>query len=383
MIGPRNSFPFLHGLEGWAALWGSLLVLGLLFGCAGQAPRPGETPAALAQKRQLAAYHYGLAQEFWERDRQDLAMRYLEMAVRQDPLSDKPRLKILDIYLVSGEGDAALNYLKTCPKAMLMKPAFLKRRALALELEGRADEAGPIWEEAVQEADQDPGLLLAKVENDLLQGRKKEALVKLQEGHEIYPDNTALLLSLSALCRAFSLHREEGDFLIKLARLEPENPEHLRKAARAFIRAGCIDDGIAGISWCAAETGFYLDGAANASLGYLHYRRGDFAMARECFERAFVHHGLVPDHDELLAFAEIQMREAHYTKAADLLLEALKMKPDHALTRAALCWAYHCSGKEGLSREVIAQAPEGTTRERILEAVKNRLERDGNEDPSF
>ena len=43
------------------------------------------------ESEEVAAFNFKLAERFWERDRKDLAFRYLEMAARQEPEAAAPK----------------------------------------------------------------------------------------------------------------------------------------------------------------------------------------------------------------------------------------------------------------------------------------------------
>ncbi len=61
-----------------------LCILLWITGCVSTEPvKDSAEEVPLETRQHLASYNYNLAQKFWERDRADLTMRYLKMAVRQ------------------------------------------------------------------------------------------------------------------------------------------------------------------------------------------------------------------------------------------------------------------------------------------------------------
>ncbi|MFH2000375.1 MAG: tetratricopeptide repeat protein [Planctomycetota bacterium] len=342
----------------WERLAALLCVVVLMAGCVG--PKPAEKdPDAVPHdtKQQLASYNYNLARNFWERDRADLAMRYLNMAVRQDPEAAAPRLKIVDLYLLFNDADAAIAYLDECPESLREQPDFLKRRALALDLRAQGNEAEKLWSRLTAGEECEVNVLAVAAENLILQGKNKEALDLLKSAHNHYPMETVLLISLSDLCLAMELYGEEVEYRMALAMVRPDNHDYIREAARAFLRADQTEEGIDRIAWLNKGTQAHPDATVSAAMGYLYFCQGDYAAAAPHLIEAFQSNRYIPDREELLALAEIHLRNKAYPEAMVVLEKALEEDPEHELTRAALAWAYYCAGSKDQSRRVIMQAP--------------------------
>lgn len=350
----------------------------LLAGCVTEEPE--RRIFSEEESEEVAAFNLKLAERFWERDRKDLAFRYLEMAARQEPEAAAPRLKIVDLYLLNQNPAAALRYLDACPVELQQSPAFVKRRAVALAMGNCEEEAAEILDSALAQGSVDAHIIALAAEDRLLRGMPEEAYAMLTEAHLRDPQERGYLELLVDLCRATSRYEEEAKYRMKLACNLTGEPEHLRAAGRAFMRAGLMDRGIEEISEL-------LDIALpsdrpfiEACLASLYCRKGDFGIAALLFERAFTNPDFSPDGDEILAFAEASMRNDEHESAIPLLERALLGTPDFSLARAALAWAYHCTGKTELSRRVLAEAPSECAHDELLINMKRKLDGRAHED---
>lgn len=367
-----------------AARFGLFLCVLWVAGCVTSEPIKQDAEEVPVDTRQhLASYNYNLAQKFWERDRADLAMRYLKMAVRQNPDSAAPRLKILDLLLLCNDADEALNYLEECPEAYRNDAEFLKRRALALDLKAQGNKAEEVLHRLTEGTRGDVPLYTVAVENLLLQGKTDEAFALLKKAHEMYPREPSFLLSLADLCLATDRFDEEVEYRMTLAAMRPDKEPYLREAARAFIRAGRIEEGLQRIAWLDKGTEDQPAPAVSAVTGYLLFCNKEYASALERLKAAFENKQYKPDRDELLALAEIHMRDESFPEALDVLEQALEESPEHELTRAALAWAYYCAGSRDHSKRVIMQAPHPIEASGLLGAMKKRLESEEGSDDSL
>ncbi|MBU0754700.1 MAG: tetratricopeptide repeat protein [Planctomycetes bacterium] len=366
-----------------------LLVLGIgligqvLAGCVSSDEKLKDGPSSRAERERLASFHFNLARQFWERNRKNLALRYLDLSVRQDPTAVKSRLAILDIYLETGDAAGALDYLEQCPDTYREQPAFLKRRALALELQGEGEKAGIMLGRVAQLDGSGTNLQTAAADNLLLQGRTQEALSVLETAWRRHPEDADLLRSLTSLYEIMGRYLDAAEGHLSLARISPGEPEHLRNGARAFARAERIDLGLERIAELRRTSPLFFNGKAAAALGLLHFWKGDFEKALPFFEDAFAVPGFLPVAEELMAAAEIHLRAQRYLTAADLLSKTLEHHPENALARAALSLAYLRAGLEGPSRQALAQATDSQGHEALFEALKKQLEMHGHEDQSY
>jgi tetratricopeptide (TPR) repeat protein len=313
-------------------------------------------------------------------DRVDLALRYLEMATRNDPGARAPRLRILDLYLVNGEPESALAYLEECPDAMCETPEFLERFALALEMRGRHEEAGLILDQALTASNQRVGLMATAADNRLLQGKIQDALLLMESASLRAPEKVPLLTALGDLCHTAGRYMEEADYRMKLATLDGGDPSHIRRAAQAYIMAGQIGEGIVRMRDAMPNMSHSVSGAVKAAMGFLHYRKGDWNQAEKCFQSAMDCPDFTPSREEILALAEIHMRKKAYERAAVLLEDQLHRDPGHGLTRAALAWALYCAGSPERGLEVMGATMEKDSNDELIETLRMKLEGKGHED---
>ncbi len=121
-------------------------------------------------------------------------------------------------------------------------------------------------------------------------------------------------------------------------------------------------------------------GAYDAALGYLCYIRKDYERAGQYLEKAYACDGYTLERDEILALAEIRMRNNEHESAAELLESQLESDPDHAVTRAALAWAYYCAGSRESSRRIMAKASVACEANGTFDAVKGKIGTDEHEE---
>ncbi len=351
-----------------------LLALGSACVTVGEKPPPQEPKGEDAAR--ITAFNYKLAEKFWEQGQMDLALRYLEQAIRMNPELMAPRLRILDVYLHNSASIEALNYLDRCPPEMQGHPAFLKRRALACELGGLGKEAGRILDEAAAGGGGDRQRTMARAENRLLEGKPQEAREMLEKAASRFPEDPSLLRALADLTHTLCRYGEEADYRMKLALLDRGDAANLRAAAHALIRSGRLEEGL---GWFCRLSRTSLESErepVRACLGYLYYRTGDYERAQCLLQQAADGPDFTLDRDETLALAEIQMRNGTYGEAALVLEEGLKRNPNHALTRAALVWAYYRAGRSDSLDALLAEACDLQHGESILQFVKERVERE-------
>lgn len=338
-------------------------------------------PGQKEEQRHLAAYNYNLAERFWERNRLDLALRYLDLAVRRDPAASKARLKILDLYLVNGSPEAAIRYLEDCPPELAESAPFFNRRVLAFEMAGRKEEVTELLREAAECGPLDPELTVALAENRFLEGDRASAFALL-EGELARKPGTALYLEqLAAFSEAIGRYDDQARYALELASLTwgEKQAMHLREAAKAYAWAGRAAEGIEAICTLRGHPCPPPEGVRQACVGMLQYEMGAYPDAVSSFERAFALKSFEPTDEELMVFSELRLREGHPGQAAELLKKELENDPSRTVVRAALAWAYYCNGDLDRCRRAIDEAPEPIPEESLLAEVKQRLEKDGYE----
>jgi tetratricopeptide (TPR) repeat protein len=240
----------------------------------------------------------------------------------------------------------------------------------------RGQEAVQLLDGAANQELEDRELIAAAAESLMLQGSRLEALDLLERAGARFPEEAAFLDARADLCRMLELPRKEAECHLRLFLLRDEGALHLRRAARAFARAGALDEGLGRISSMAKRSGSADQAAVSASLGYLYALKGDHARAAPLLEQAFAAPGFEPEKEEILALAETRMRGRDYQGAAGLLESRLNEDPGDVLIRAALAWAYHRAGASERSSKLIAESPGLMESGGILQALKARIERD-------
>lgn len=353
----------------------AIFLLCVLGACVGpEVKQEQDAASSVPKEKELSAFDYRLAEKFWEQGQADLAVRYLDRAVRKDPKNPVPRLRILDVYLSDGNADAALTYLKECPSEMRDTCAFQAREALALDLSGRSVEAGRILKGLAAGPAGSETFITACAENRVLQGRKEEALEILDKGLQHHPRSGVLLRAMADLNGDLERYGEEAECRMKVIDAGAGNRGDLRRAVEAFLRAGRVREGIERISAVAKEERV-CPAEADAALACLRSRLGEYGAARALLERAFQNGAWEPTREERMLLAELRLRTGAYEEGALLLKEELRRRPQDAVVRAALAWALHRSGRPVESRRILAQGSAEGAENELLRFMKKRLER--------
>jgi len=349
----------------------SLFLITLFTGC-GTLSSIGDSSEK--DKARLAAFNYNLATKFWEQNRPDLAFRYLDIAVRHDPENRSLRTAMLDLYLVTNDAEGALRYLESCPEEIRGETEFIKRKALAYEICGQHEEAGRLLSQAAIGEPEDLQCILIAAKNRLLRGMDGESFNILENRLAERPDDYVLLEALSDLCQISGRYDNEAIYRMKLVKQQLSRSKLLRDATEAYIRAGRIEAGLTEIKKLKESVSAFHPGLADACIGYLNYRNNAISDAYNFFKSAFSQSGFKPEKNDVLAFAELQMRKNDYSGAITVLRTYLNKNPAHNLTRAALAWAYISSNSPEMALKVVNEAPVSEDETGLLTAVTNRLE---------
>lgn len=179
----------------------------------------GETPQALEQARRLTAAapgyvggHALLAHILWEHGGSlapgEDPRAAFRAAVAAQPDNRPLGKAYLDFLLEANAGEEALQVARQM-RATADAPELLAAEALALEMLGRADEAGALFAHAHATLRMDAGFLNFYVRHLLKAGRPDEAAARALEALEREPDNQAALAYLGVAWRLLDDPRED------------------------------------------------------------------------------------------------------------------------------------------------------------------------------
>jgi tetratricopeptide (TPR) repeat protein len=264
----------------------------------------------------------------------ETALAYLRMSLHLDPSSDEAWLVLGDVLAAAGDVEGARRaYSAPEPRA----PRFAASRArLALMLDdaGRTSEALEVIEKAAAAAPKDGDVLTTYASLLSKQNRFDEAAAvfdRLTAGDEGVKDWRVLYMRGGARERAGRWPEAEQDFQQAL-KIAPEEPELLNALGYGWIDRGMrLQEALAMVERAARARP--RSGAIVDSLGWAHYRLGNYAEAVRHLERAVELEPADPTINDHLGDA--YWRVGRRTEAQFQWTRALSLKPEPALKAAA------------------------------------------------
>jgi tetratricopeptide (TPR) repeat protein len=152
---------------------------------------------------------------------------------------------------------------------------------------GRFDEATPILEEWRTLPGSDREYLLFRLlgQNFLETGRPEEAIVSCQRALQLFPQDSISMSILGLLYVEQGEGSEVGAALCRKAlALDPYNPDHWCRLARALLHSGERDGALEAVRRCLQLRRGHAEG--RLLLGALHQLAGRRRQAERCFRRA-------------------------------------------------------------------------------------------------
>jgi predicted Zn-dependent protease len=255
------------------------------------AGRPLEAEAALKRMIQAAPEsplgYYRLAQFYMTQNRNAAALAQLETAAANAPRDLEVLGALVRLMLVETKADAAVARLRQALKAQPEGPALHVMLGELLSAQKKYDEAAPLFRRAIELAPRLESAYVNLAQLQLAQRDAAGAQQLLEQGLKQVP-RSLLLGSLLA-----EIHQQQGNFDGAIARYEvligfmPGNDlvannlasllsDHRNGDAAALARAAELSR-----RFEKSPNPLYLD-----TLGWVYYRRGDYAKAAEVLARA-------------------------------------------------------------------------------------------------
>jgi tetratricopeptide (TPR) repeat protein len=262
------------------------------------ARKPTEPPAALIQTAEdgLAEALFDLASVVNQPETIDLALLYVRSALELRPHMPLAQLLLADVLSTQNKPEASLAVLAEIPPSSPYSWSARLRVAANLEMLNRTDEAITQLKGMSAEAPSRAGAAMQL--GDLLRAKKRfaeaveaydEAMRRLSAAG--IPERWSLFYSRGiALERSGQWKPSEADLLHALE-LKPDHPLVLNYLGYSWIDRGeNLDRGLKMIEKAVElrpEDGYIVD-----SLGWAHYRLGDYSSAVQYLEKAIE---LVPE----------------------------------------------------------------------------------------
>jgi tetratricopeptide (TPR) repeat protein len=262
------------------------------------ADRPSGTPQPLINSAEdgLAEALFDLASVVNQPETLDLALLYARCAVQLRPDMALAQLLLADVLSAQNKPEESLAILNEIPRSSPYSWSARLRVAANLEMLDRTEEAIAQLKEMAAEAPMRAGAEMQL--GDLLRGKQRfaEAVEAYDEAIKRFaaagmPERWSLYYSRGiALERSGQWKRAEADLLHALE-LKPDQPLVLNYLGYSWIDRGeNLERGLKMIEKAVElrpEDGYIVD-----SLGWAHYRLGDYAAAVQYLEKAIE---LVPE----------------------------------------------------------------------------------------
>lgn len=287
----------------------------------------------------LAEAMFDLASVLNQTETLDLSLIYDRFALELRPQFPLAQLLLADVLSAQGKADLSMAVLQQIPGSSPYRWSAELRQAADLDTLGRTDEAITLLTKMAQES---PKMVGAETElGDLLREKKRyseavaaydEAIRRVAAAHEA--ERWTLFYDRGvSLERSHQWARAEGDLLHAL-KLKPNQPLVLNYLGYSWINRGeHLGRGLKMIEKAVElrpDDGYIID-----SLGWAHYRMGDYTGAVQYLEKAVE---LVPedptinDHLGDAYWQAGRLTEARYQwrRALQFGPEAKKIKPIEA-----------------------------------------------------
>ena len=253
--------------------------------------KAGRRIAPLADNPQTGAAEvlYGLGAALGRRGGEDLALIYLQLALYLQPTHQMALLSVADVYETVKKPELAIKTYERVPANSPLQRNAQIQRALNLDTLERTEEARRFLEKIVADdpLDREASMALGNV----LRGRKLYA-----ECAEVYSKVIATIAKADkphwvvfyfrGICHERSKQWEKAEADLKKAlELSPDHSDVLNYLGYSWIDQGVnLEDGMRMIQRAVEQrpdNGYIVD-----SLGWAHYRVGNFEEAVKHLERA-------------------------------------------------------------------------------------------------
>ncbi len=253
--------------------------------------KAGRRVAPLADNPQTGAAEvlYGLGAALGRRGGEDLALIYLQLALYLQPTHQMALLSVADVYETVKKPELAIKTYERVPANSPLQRNAQIQRALNLDTLERTEEARGFLEKIIAEdpLDREASMALGNV----LRGRKLYA-----ECAEVYSKVIATIAKADkphwvvfyfrGICHERSKQWEKAEADLKKAlELSPDHSDVLNYLGYSWIDQGVnLEDGMRMIQRAVEQrpdNGYIVD-----SLGWAHYRVGNFEEAVKHLERA-------------------------------------------------------------------------------------------------
>lgn len=349
-----------------------LIAMGLC-ACATSSSEKEEDPGTTGLKGTMARYNLNMADKLFDQGKDALAVKYLYRAVRDDPLFLDPWLELVDYHLAREDMEAALLVFRSLPEELGKEPMILERTVFVLEEMGDRDGALAVVEKAVEAGATPESFKRILAESSLLSGDFERARDLLAQACSLDPEDAASLELYARICALTANGPEECETLMKLVLLCPDDPGMPLRAARAFERDGRGDEAIERLGLMIEGSSSLRAGALFRAQAFLYFQKEDWARAAALYLLTRERDGIYLERGERLCLAEALLREERTEESAALLEELLEERPDDAVVRAALAYAYWKSGSVVRAGEVVQSAPDPAAGNGILSAMRKRM----------
>src|SRR6266702_3316411 len=254
--------------------------------------KAGKKLAPLVDTAQAGAAEalYGIGATLTRRGGEDLALVYLQLSLYLQPTHPLALLSLADLYESVKRPQMAIKVYERVPASSPLKRNAQIQLAVDLDSADRTDEAIKILKGVVSEDSKDLEAIMAL--GNLERGRKKfgDCGATYSQGIDVLPAGNdkanSVWYDYRVICeeRSKQWGKAEAD-MKKALELQPDQPHVLNYLGYSWIDQGVnLDDGMKMIKHAVEQRpddGYIVD-----SLGWAHYRIGNYEEAVKNLERA-------------------------------------------------------------------------------------------------
>ena len=277
--------------------------------------RPGDEDTLLA-----------LAMINMQLDRTAQARRHLHALARTDEHRDRAHFYLGRLADQAGERDEAIRWYRKVAGGEHRLDAVLRQAELLAD-HGRLDESLSVLHgAAAEDSGEQIRLLLTEVDILVDNGQAERAERLVNEGLTEHGEHLDLLFARSLVLEKLDRLDDMERDLKRILELDPNNPHALNAwgytLADRNLRLQEALDLITRANELAPDNPFILD-----SLGWIHYRLGNFELALDYLEHALE---LMPDAEVYAHLGEVLLSLGRKTEARRMVQQGLKQKPGDA-----------------------------------------------------
>ena len=260
-------------------------------------------------------------------ERNDQAQRYLMGVLNDDPYNERAHFYLARIADRGHDYESAIHHYDSVPEGEFFITSKVRAAELTADRGDVDDGIERLRELSPMSADPSMKVQLITAESRILRNadRGEEAVGVLSAGLEQYPADSGLLYARALAAESNGDNQQMEDDLAQLLTAEPDNAHALNALGyHLVVNNKRLDD-----AQTYLEKAIALqpdDAAITDSLGWLRFRQGRLAEAKELLNQAYA---IFPDGEIAAHLGEVLWMMGDTNEARSVWNKALESEPDH------------------------------------------------------